>query len=119
MAEEQAEEVKELGDRQSRIQRDALELDADTLLDRLQIPPDIETEDFHGAGVLRAQALEHLDGGRLARPIGTEHPEDLTPRDLEGDPVDGFDVAVVLLEVGNPDDQLSGPRHLAPSGAPS
>ena len=111
VAEEAAEKVQELGHREARIERHALELDADPLLDRLRVTADVQAEDLHGAGIGGAQTLEDLDRGRLAGAVRPEHPEDLAPPDLEGDSVDGFDVAVVLLQVGDANDRRVALRH--------
>ena len=48
------------------------------------------------AGVGGAVPLEDLDGGRLARPVGSEEGKDLTLRHLEVDASHGLDVAVGL-----------------------
>ena len=111
---EAAEQIQQLGDGQARVQRNALQLDADALLDGLGVPAHVEPEHLDGARVGRAQAFQDLDRGRLAGPVGTQHPEDLASRDLEGDPVDGFDVPVVLLQVFDADDGLAALRHLTP-----
>jgi hypothetical protein len=119
MAEEAAEEVQELRHGEPRIERHALQLDANSLLDRLRVPADVQAENLDGAGVRRPQALQDFDRGCLAGPIGAEHPEDLAPRDLERDPVDGFDVPVVLLQVSDADDGLAALRHLTPWPSPA
>ena len=102
--EEASEQVEELGHGEPGVQRDALELDADPLLDRLRVLPDVEAQDLDDAGIRVPEPLEDLDRRRLAGPVWTEHPEHLAPRDLEGHPVDGLDVAVVLPKVGHADD---------------
>jgi hypothetical protein len=51
-----------------------------------------------------------LDGGRLARAVGTEEAEDLARPDLEIDAVDGCDVGVALDQAAHPDDRFPGDR---------
>src|SRR5664280_1746835 len=119
MVKEAAEEVQELGHGESRVERHALELDPDALLDRLGMPADVQAEDLDRPGIRRAQALEDLDRGGLAGPVRTEHAEDLALADLEGDAVDGLDVPVVLLEVGDADDWRALVRHSIPLRLPA
>jgi hypothetical protein len=64
----------------------------------------IDAEHAHLAGAPRAEALEDLDGGRLARAVRPEEGEDLTARDVQVDSRDGLDVAVALAQAANLDD---------------
>ena len=66
----------------------------------------IEPEHTDGAEVGRAVTLERLDGGRLARTVGSEQPEHLASGDVEGQIVDGGDAAVALHEPGNGDGRV-------------
>src|ERR1035437_3273178 len=118
MVEEATEEVEQLGHGQPGVEGHALKLNADALLDRPRVLADVQPEDLDGARVGRTQALEDLNRGCLARAIRAEHSEDLAPRDLEGDSVDGLDVAVVLLQVVDADDGLAALRHLTPCSRP-
>jgi hypothetical protein len=56
----------------------------------------IQPEHCDLAGVGRAQAGDALHRGRLARPVGSENPEDLSLLDREGDSVDRDLLAVAL-----------------------
>ena len=49
-------------------------------------------------GAARAEALQDLDGGRLAGPVGAEEGEDLAVRDLEVETADRLDVAVAHVQ---------------------
>ena len=51
---------------------------------------------------------EHRDGGRLARAVRAEQPEDRALGDLEAHAVDGGEVAVALHEVADLDDRSAG-----------
>ena len=120
MLEEAAEQIEQLGHGQARIQRDALELDADTLLDRLWMVANIEAEHLNRAGLGRSQALENLDRRRLAGAVRAQHAEDFAACDLEAHAVHGLHVAVELSEVGDAYNRRRVERHLTPwvSGAP-
>ena len=54
----------------------------------------IEAEDPHRAAVGAPVALEHLDGGGLARAVGPEEGRDRAGLGGEGHAVDGHEVAV-------------------------
>ena len=111
---EAAEQVDQLGDGQLRIEGRRLEADPDPRLERVGVPRHVEAEHADLATVGLAKALEDLDGRRLAGAIRAEQPEDLTGADLEAHAVDGVDVAVVLLQVGDADDGIGrhrGIRH--------
>ena len=61
----------------------------------------------------RAQALEDLDGRRLAGAVRAEQAEDLAAGDLEVDAVDGDEVAVALGQAADADHRIVGERgHL-------
>ena len=114
VVEEAAEKVQQLGDGETRVERNALELHADPLFDRVGVLAHVETEDLDGARVGRPEALQDFDRGRLAGAVRAEHSEHLAPRHLEADPVDGLHVAVELLEAGDPYDRLAALGHLTP-----
>jgi len=72
--EEAAEEVQQFGHGQPRIERDALQLHTDPLLDRLRVLADIETEDLDGARVRRPEALQTSIVVVLPAPFGPSMP---------------------------------------------
>ena len=112
--EEAAEEVQQFGHGQPRIERDALQLHTDPLLDRLRVLADIQAEDLDGARIGRAKAFENLDRCRLAGAVRAQHAEHFAPGHFEGDFVDGFHVAVVLLQARDANDRPVHLRHLSP-----
>src|SRR5207245_5061577 len=57
-----------------------------------------------------AEALQDLDGGRLARAVGSEEREHLAPVDIEVDAVDGRDVRIPLHEAADLDHALAHAR---------
>jgi exopolyphosphatase/guanosine-5'-triphosphate,3'-diphosphate pyrophosphatase len=57
-----------------------------------------------------AVPLEDLDRRRLARAVGPQKPEDLTPRDLEVDAADGLDACVRLVKIADEDGGLGHGR---------
>ena len=63
------------------------------------------------AAVGRSQALEDLDRRRLAGAVRAEQAEDLAGRDVEVDPVDRPDVAVLLDQTADPDDRVGTDRR--------
>ncbi len=56
--------------------------------------------DLEGAGVVLVQPCDDLDEGGLAGAVVAEDTGDLARRDLQGHPLEGADVAVVLADVG-------------------
>ena len=64
----------------------------------------IEAVELHAAAGRRQQRGEHLDGGGFAGAVGAEKREDLALGDIEGDVVDGGEVAEFL-------DQSLGANH--------
>ena len=54
----------------------------------------------------RVESFEDLDGRRLARAVRAEQAEALPAHDVEVEPVDGFDVGVVLLQALAGDGQV-------------
>ena len=59
----------------------------------------------------RAQALDRLQDGRLARSVGSEQPENLALADLEADPSHGLHLAVGAVQAFNCDDAPHFPRR--------
>jgi len=76
-----------------------LQLDPDQALDPRWVATDVDPGDDHPALVGVAQPLEDLHGGGLAGAVGSEDAEDLVLADVEGDAVDGHDLAVALAEI--------------------
>src|SRR5439155_449653 len=72
----------------------------------------IMPEDPDVAGAARPVPLQDLGGGRLARPVRSEHREDLTAVDVERDPSDGLQLRVGLAEVAYLDDTFAHPPTL-------
>jgi hypothetical protein len=56
----------------------------------------IHAQDLDGATVTGAQPLNALHEGGLPRTVGADHPEYLAPVNLEGNVVNGAQLAVVL-----------------------
>ena len=108
MGVEAAEQVQDLDHRQLGVQLGGLEGHPDPLLEGVGLTDRVDAKDLERAAIRLAQALEHLDRGRLAGAVRTEQPEHLAAADLEGDAVDGVDVAVVLANVADADDDVAG-----------
>ena len=66
-----------------------LEHHADAPRERPVLGGGIEPQDAHGSGRWPAVALEGFDRGGLARPVRTQHDEDLPGLGHQVDPVDG------------------------------
>src|SRR5437588_642256 len=75
----------------------------------------IMAEHGHLAARSRAVALEALDRGRLARPVGAEQPEDLPAADADVDPAHRLVLAVALAQGAHLDRRgsLAHPRIIA------
>ena len=99
-----------LGDGQMRVGAAALQHDADARAQLRRAVPGVVTQHGHGPAIARAVALEHLDGGRLAGPVGPQQAEDLAPRDGEIDPAHSLVSAVGLGEPSDLD-RGSAARH--------
>jgi hypothetical protein len=82
-----------------------LELCPDALPELVAVASRVEPEHRHPAGVGDAEALDRLDGGGLARPVGAEDAEDLAPLDGKRDVMHRDAVAVSLVEVLDLDDR--------------
>lgn len=59
-----------------------LQLAANKPPHRGQLRSRVKTEDRDVTGIRAPKPLEALDGGGLARPVGSEDPDDLSPCDL-------------------------------------
>ena len=91
-----------------------LELHADAFLHPARFPAHVDAEDLDPATIGRAQALDHLDGGALARAVGSEQAEDLPRLDPETHAIHGAGGAVGFDEIGDFDGERHGrgePRH--------
>ena len=75
----------------------------DLRLEALAVGGRVETQDRHLAAGGAAETFEDLDGGGFARPVGSQERVRFARGHLEGDPVDGGQFAVALLETLNGD----------------
>ena len=66
----------------------------------------IQTEHPDEAAVRPPQPFDALDGGRLARAVGADHPEDLPPPHLKRGPVHSPNLVVALPQVFHDDRRL-------------
>ena len=82
---------------------------ADSRAELAGVLDDVEAGDARRAAVRRQEGGENADGGRLARPVGAEKPEDAARLDAEVDLVEGDDVAVTLPQAVGLD--RGSPRH--------
>jgi hypothetical protein len=80
----------------------------DAAFDVERIPCGVEPDDPGLAAGRLGQPEQHQDRRRLTGAVLAEQPEDLARLDLEVEPVDGDELAVVLGEVASPDrDELA------------
>ncbi len=87
-----------------------LELNADAILELVDLAVGIEAEDGDGARVGLAKAFDALHGGGFARSVGADEAEDLALVDREGCVGDGDGAAVGLADGGDLDDWGHGWR---------
>ena len=80
---------------------------ADQVADLARILGDRDAGHGGVAGVGRAQRGQDPDGGRLARPVGTDEAEDLALGDGEGDLVQGDPAPELLVEALDRDHGLA------------
>jgi hypothetical protein len=92
-----------LAHRRARVEAAALQHDPDALLEAAVAALGVLAEHAHLAGRAAPVALQDLDGGRLAGPIGPEQAEHLAALDAEGDAAHGLHVAVRLAQFGDLD----------------
>ena len=57
----------------------------------------------------RQNAAQHADGGRFARPVGAEEPEDLAAVHLEADVTDRHETAEPLDQIADHNGLVGGP----------
>ena len=105
---EVAEELEQLDQVELVEEARRLELDPDAGLHPARILADVDAVHDRAAGVDGAHPLDHLQGRRLARPVGAEDPEHLALGDLEADPVHGLERAVALPQVVHQHDRPGG-----------
>ena len=99
-----------LADLELVLQLGLLELHADPLVQPVTVGLRVQPEDPDLAGVTPPQALHAFHRGGLARAVRAEDAEDLSPLDVEGDPVHHGLAPVPLGEPCHLDDR----RHLVP-----
>src|SRR5437899_5111569 len=84
--------------------------DPDSLADATIPGADVFPEDASLSRGRVAEALQDLDGGRLARAVRAEQGEHLPPVDVKVDAVDGRDVRIPLHEAADLDHVLAHAR---------
>ena len=93
-----AEEADVLDHGQVLVERELLRHVADRPLDALGLAADVEAADRRRPGGRVEEAAEHADGRGLAGSVGPEKAEDPAAVDIEGDRIDGREVAEPLRE---------------------
>src|SRR5690606_30290721 len=93
-----AEEIQHLSHGEEVRQGGGLELDA-RLLVKVAIPGPAAVENLPGTGV--GDALDHLDGGGLARAVGAEEAKTASRPYAKADAVHGGDLAVGFAQVAH------------------
>ena len=88
----------ELADGEVRLHAALLEHDPDRSRSVALARCRVAAEHPHVAAAARAVALEDLDGGGLARAVGSEQAEDLAASDLEADAAHRLHLAVGLAQ---------------------
>ena len=86
------------------VEAGVLKDDAEALADLVLLHRGIEAVELDAAAGRAQQRGEHLDGGGLARAVRAEEGEDLALRDVEGDVVDGGEIAEAF-------DQMADRNH--------
>ena len=87
-------EAQALADGEVELRRGLLQDDAEAVAPAAAGVARVGAEHLDVAGGGVAEALEHLDGGRLAGAVRAEQGEDLAARHVEVDAADGLDGAV-------------------------
>src|SRR4051794_37809410 len=95
--------LERLADADAAVDAGLLQDDAQPLAQRPRPASRVEAEDGDLAAAALAVALEDLDRGRLARPVGPQQPVDLAAADLELDPGHGLEVPVGLAQAVDAD----------------
>jgi len=96
----------QLTDRQVTLNPALLKHDSHSLTQPAPAVGGIHPEYSGFPGTPGAVTLEDLDGGGLARSVGTEKAEDLAPSDLEADASYGLDLAVGLTQIAHRNGEL-------------
>src|SRR5689334_13244130 len=108
-----------LADGEILVERELLTHVADAALDPLALGVDIVAGDARRSRRRREEAGEYPDRGRLAGAVGAKEAEHLAGGDVEGDVIDGGEVAKATRELARFDRNLTGRRgHAARSGSP-
>ena len=105
--------------RQQLLRRRVLERDADARAVREAAAPRVHAQDLHIALVAMAEALQDLDGRRLARAVGAQQRVDLPRLDRQIDAVGRADRAVALDQAAHRDRRgrrRHGPDHTRAPG---
>ena len=89
-------EAQVLRGRQVHVERRVLEHQTDVAANVEPLGDDVVAGDRRRPGRRLGKRAQHLDRRRLAGAVGPEEAEDLPRLDVEGDPVDGGEVAVSL-----------------------
>ena len=89
-------EAQVLGGRQVHVERRVLEHQTDVAAHVEPLGDDVVAGHRRRTGRRLGERAQHLDRRRLAGTVGPEEAEDLPRLDVEGDPVDGGEVAVAL-----------------------
>ena len=78
-----------------------MKLDADQPFDLLRFLADIDAVQDHPAGIDGAEGLDHLQGGRFPRPVGTEDAENLLSLHVKADLVNGMEIVVAFGKIAD------------------
>lgn len=111
-------EAEVLRSRQVGVERHVLEDQADLAPDLVALGRHVPAGHLGPATGGQLKGAEHVDGGRLARPVGTQEPERLAGLDLEVHTSHGLDLTEALLEVLDPYGDLPA-AHLLIHSPPS
>ena len=77
---------------------------------------DVATLEVDGSLARMEQAADRLEGRRLAGAVRPDQGDDLAPADLEADPLQGVDLAVVRVDVAELEDEVARPARPMPTG---
>ncbi len=86
------------------------------MTDLRRLLDDIHPEHAGGAAGGTENRDQDAEGRGLARPVGTQQPEDLSRSDLEGDVLDGGDVSFIGFGEARDLDRERAAQGSAPSG---
>ena len=100
---ERAKEGQRLARRDLVLESSRLQRRADLFFHLARPLPGIEAADLDRASIWLTQPDDAFDSRRLARPVGSDEPEDLAIADLEAHAARRFDAAVALFEIADGD----------------